>query len=412
MRGALHPFEKHNKIEIAVRDYIGSNSGNMLYAYSVFRMLSSNGSEVELDHYKVERNVYSDEDIRRINETYVAYILPLADAFRDDFIERLNAYSTFIEKLTIPCIVIGVGIREAYEPQLHRKHLFDSAVVRFVKSVLTKSNIIGVRGGITAEYLKQLGFVEDRDYMVIGCPSFFMYGNKVYQRTVDVSDRDINIAINLGRGYAEHDFTRYTYELSGEYQNYLYIGQEISELRTFVIGMDNLTNSRWYPGNINHKFYAENKVRHYINPENWIKDMEMIDFSIGGRLHGNIAAILGGAPAVLFMVDSRTRELAEYLRIPSLRIDGFNSGQTLEELVEKMDLSSHLKIYADNYTRYIEFLKKNGLSPVQSKEREYSDAIFEDDIKSYAICNKKEKIERQLLYRQEEEVWKVLRTQS
>lgn len=413
MRGAIDVFENHTKIEMAVRDYIGSNSGNMLYAYSVFRMLTNVDTKVDVDHYSVERNVYTNEDICRINETYEAYILPLADAFRDDYVDRLNNYAVFIEKLAIPCYVIGVGIREDYEPDFSKKHVFDKVVVRFIKAVLAKSSIVGIRGAITGKYLNNLGFVEDKDYMVIGCPSLFTYGKKLTQRALSACDKNINIAINFGRGYADKSIAKYLYELSEQYENYQYIAQETSELRTYVAGINNMKGSLWYPGGIDHKFYRENKVRFYIDPISWVSAMKSIDLSIGGRFHGNVAAILGGAPAILFLVDARTRELAEYLHIPCLPMNCFDWNQSLESVIEKIDLQSHLKVYEENFERYIKFLRINGIKfNFDSVELEKNISDISDNICSFAVLTELERIERTRQYAKEKELWTELRLLS
>lgn len=46
-----------------------------------------------------------------------------------------------------------------------------------------------------------------------------------------------------------------------------------------------------------------------------LKDIE-IDFSFGQRIHGNILCTLMGIPAIVYIHDSRTRELAEYFELP------------------------------------------------------------------------------------------------
>ena len=95
--------------------------------------------------------------------------------------------------------------------------------------------------------------------------------------------------------------------------------QRIEELRTLCIGQPNSAiEGTCYPWGIGHRFYRENRVKFFISADAWIKDMRHIDLSIGTRLHGNIAAILGGAPALFIPVDSRMRELVEYHGFPQV----------------------------------------------------------------------------------------------
>ena len=105
IRGAISPLTSYEPDLLAKRDIIGSNSGNLLYLYSVCRSLYGEDVSIDMDEYKVEAGKYTDADIERINSTYTAYICPLADAFRNDFIEKLNNYSRFFSKLRIPVVI-------------------------------------------------------------------------------------------------------------------------------------------------------------------------------------------------------------------------------------------------------------------------------------------------------------------
>lgn len=61
------------------------------------------------------------------------------------------------------------------------------------------------------------------------------------------------------------------------------------------------------------------------------------DLTFGSRLHGNIAAVLAGTPALLVTKDSRTRELAEYHHLNAIHESKLNEKLTLQELVEQQD---------------------------------------------------------------------------
>ena len=78
-----------------------------------------------------------------------------------------------VKKMKIPVAVVGVGTQIDYSKK-ERDEELDAAVIKFMKVVLKKTSIVGVRGEITAEYLKQLGFKEERDFTVIGCPSMYI----------------------------------------------------------------------------------------------------------------------------------------------------------------------------------------------------------------------------------------------
>jgi hypothetical protein len=154
---------------------IGGNCGNLLFINAVVRaLMTDEHTEFYPTYYRAD---FSQAEIEFANETFDGFILPMADAFRDDNIQYLEGLTRFIERLKIPCYVIGVGLRAPYEPDLMKKRKSDSTVFNFVKAVLDHSTMIGVRGEVTGEYLNKLGFKQEKDYTVIGCPSVSVFLN-------------------------------------------------------------------------------------------------------------------------------------------------------------------------------------------------------------------------------------------
>lgn len=93
MRSGLHPLEYKTPGDLIDRDFIGTNSGNMLYAYAIFRNLVSPDVTIESDEYVVSMSKVDD-----INTNYDGYIIALADAIRPDFMPTLSTnkcYSGF-----------------------------------------------------------------------------------------------------------------------------------------------------------------------------------------------------------------------------------------------------------------------------------------------------------------------------
>lgn len=169
MRAGKSPFDNFDAYETIMKDPIGGNSGNMLFVHSMFRALMLDEDTV----IDVNYNKFNIKECERINETYDAFVIPMANAFRPNYPEWKNLLP-FIDKLKIPCIVTGVGVQLPYEPDLNCSYSFDDDVKEFCKKILDKSVSIGVRGEITAKYLEKLGF--KNHIRVIGCPSMFMRG--------------------------------------------------------------------------------------------------------------------------------------------------------------------------------------------------------------------------------------------
>src|SRR5699024_11303644 len=80
---------------------------------------------------------------------------------------------------------------------------FDKEVKDFINAVLERSNIIGVRGQITADYLNYLGFTEGVDHTVIGCPSMYTFGRDLKIKELNLKENS-SIALSSSKLSPEH----------------------------------------------------------------------------------------------------------------------------------------------------------------------------------------------------------------
>ena len=82
--------------------------------------------------------------------------------------------------------------RSASEVSLDRLKPLEASVRDFVSAVLDRAPSIGVRGEMTCDYLRGLGY---RDVEVIGCPSMFLNGDRLrVEKTVPHLERDTPIS--------------------------------------------------------------------------------------------------------------------------------------------------------------------------------------------------------------------------
>ena len=402
MRGGMTPLDNLSPEVVISDNSIGANSGNLLYAFGVYRTLMTEDTVIDMDYYGVERN-YTNTDIARINQEYDAYVCPLADAFRDAFEEKLIKYANFFNKLTIPCYVIGLGLRAPYEPEIEAPRSFDGAAKKFVKAALKKSSVIGLRGEITGEYLKRLGFREDIDYMPIGCPSMYAFGENLPQRALQLSESS-KISFNLS-SITPENIMRFAFQEMQTYKNHYLVEQNRDELRLLYYGTEyrpNKNASALLPRRISHPLLQEDRYHIYINIPTWVSFLHSIDFSVGSKLHGNVAAVLSGCPALFMPLDSRMRELAAYHDFPSIPYMHIKEDDQIKDLIEKVDLTSHLKKHNANFERFIGFLNKNNVPHIYQDDIARKDApldtkmaqISYHEVESILHCSNQEVIRR------------------
>lgn len=405
IRAGLSPFDNFSPAYEIVNNSIGSNVGNLVYAYSIFRTLTTEDVKLTPDYYKIEP-----QNADYINENYDGYIIPLADAFRPKFASKLAKYTELINRLNIPVYVIGVGLSTSYEPNLDESNPFDDEVQAFVKAVLKKSAIVGVRGEITERYLTKLGFKEGIDHMSIGCPSMYGLGRDLKIRHTIITENSFVTVNNSPK--SPKNVLDFIDRSMNVLPNHYYIPQWLRELRMIYLGGRDLSSSaKNYPISIKHPLYQEDRVRYFTNVPTWLDFLSQADLSFGARLHGNITAILAGTPSIIIPKDGRMRELAEYHNLNSIRASNIDENTNILDIVEKCDFQQVAKSAPDNFNRYIGFLDQNGLDHIYKKDPNPTNTAFDQQIqkidflptvKSFINCTHEVMVERWLKIVEEE----------
>lgn len=369
-RGGMAPGESFSPGYIINRNVLGSNVGNFLYLNSVMRAIMTDKDTVlDVNHYSV-----NGIPAERVNEEYDAFIIPLADAFRVDFMPELDALTSFVKKLTIPCVVTGVGLRADYEPKLDEIFPFDAKVKSFMNAVLEKSACVGVRGEITGEYLKKLGYSEEKDYTVIGCPSMYTNGSKINIKPLKLS-ADSMISFNSNPDTIP-EAAQYVIDIMKKYPGSVYTAQLRTELHNIYVGAPYEMEKIHPMHSVSDEFYKSGRVRFFTNTNAWFDFLKTCDFSFGMRLHGNIAAILSGTPGLLLATDSRTRELASYHMLNAVTMEDVRN-LTFEELVMREDYDKPARQSKKNFEHFVDFLNRNGLKNIYENGFEPEVAYFD-----------------------------------
>lgn len=358
IRSGMSPLDSFTPAEILLKNSIGTNVGNLLYVYGILRTITKEDTTITSNYYAARM-----EDADYINENYDCFIIPLADAFRSDFVYELRNLTRLVRKLKIPCYIIGVGLRAPYEPDFSGGFAFDQDVKDFVSAVLEKSSIVGVRGQITSDYLTHLGFREGKDHMPIGCPSMYSFGPELTIRTSDIT-RESRVCFNTSVTTPDniHEFID---RIIKEFPNYQFVPQVLSELRLLYTGSPYVNKGNpLYPCEITNEVYNGEHARFFINIPTWLEFLKTADFSFGSRLHGNIAATLAGTPSILFPKDARVRELSEYHHLTSVPCQEINEQTNIWDLIEKADFHDVSRYQEENFSRFLKFLEMNGIDHI------------------------------------------------
>lgn len=223
---------------------------------------------------------------------------------------------------------------------------------------MNKSEIIGVRGEITAEYMKHLGFLEEKDFTVIGCPSMYIHGDTLPLKTpVELTPKSlvsVNRKINIPRKLHSFITTQ-----SGKFDNCIFVPQGIDDLM-MLYGGTPINKRKYphihesYPSRICDTLPATNHEIGFTNVPSWIEFLHSRDFTFGTRIHGNIASIISGTPTYIFSPDARVLELAKYHNIQHISAENITSKTDIFKLYEKADFYSVQKSHKQRFNHYID----------------------------------------------------------
>lgn len=353
--------------EILAENLIGTNSGNLLFVTSVVRTLMT-GDDVRFETVFGKPEELTDESIERYNAECDCFAIPLANAFRVSYMDHLRRLTQLVKRLRIPCVVIGVGLQMAMHQQVGAGYRFDEDVRAFVRAVLEKSAVIGLRGRQTGEYLKSLGFVEERDYTVIGCPSMYFTGAKLPEIRRTTLSAGARICVNgkLDSSKLIHDWMATNCKLLPDYR---YVPQRIEEFWMMGYGIpifrrQNTPQPGYIPVNRRSPLIRERRSVGFLNAYTWVEFMREADFVYGCNIHGNIAALLAGTPCVTVVKDRRVAEIAEFFEIPRVGDTDMKAGRSVVDLYEHADYGPMQRNHPGRFVHFVDFLNRNGLEHI------------------------------------------------
>ena len=406
MRAQMDHTKLFTPEEVYLGNLMGGNSGNWLYQFSLFRALLKDESVTidTIDTKKVGRGAggLNAEYARFVNESYDCFVLPLANAFRNTFVDELRELTDFIKELKIPCIVPSIGIQALNGKDFTQTFQYRDEAYDFVSAVLEKSSMIGLRGEETARFLTSLGFEREKHFTVLGCPSMYSNGRRLPEVKPLDFGKDSLLLLN---SKVEHEKKKVAEMFSGfvkEHGNYVYAPQKIEHMITSYYG------TYFKPGDddfvFKKRFYDPAKTVTFTSVPEWYGYMKKyVDLSVGTRIHGSVAAIMGGVPTFIVNLDQRVGELASFHNIAHIPFNEIEKGATIESLIKNVDFNCIHEGHAERFDRFVDFLEKNGLETAYSENRDaekvYFDSVIENnnydfDPKCFGECDSDEQLER------------------
>jgi hypothetical protein len=394
LRAGKDPFTAFSPENTLKHDILGTNSGNLIFALSAHKTLSTPNQTIDHFGYTAKKLI-----AKEINENYDCLVLPFANAFRISFKKTLNDFTDIISELKIPVIVLGVGVQASLDYDVSEIDEIKDDVKRFIDAVLKNSKSIGVRGECTAQYLKYLGY-SDSEIDIIGCPSMFFHGDNlnIKEKSLNFSN-DSKIAFNASPYVSGIDKIAENHYKN--YKNICYIPQNNIDLEALLYGEFPKSKKKTNLYNISNPIYAANKTRFFIDPQPWMNFLSECDFSFGTRIHGNITSLLAGTPCHVLAHDSRTLELVRYFEIPHTLMSNLSTDIDAKDLFQKSNYTNLMKNHKTRFNTYKEFLAKHDLETIfdyenlpQEYDQQYFSANLSNAISPLSFTPQEDLVER------------------
>ena len=371
--------EDHTPSEVLIRNLIGNNTGNYIFLRSVLRTLMVS-DDTEIKSIRFNRTQVPQSEVDYYNRECSAFIIPLANAFRVSFMRELNRITDLVEQLDIPCVVVGVGLQAPIDTDMD-SFPFDEDVKRFMTAVLKKSSLVGIRGEETGNYLKKLGFVEEKDFTVIGCPSMYTYGDSLPRIRLPELTPSSRVSYNMKSELPEEVYGFIRRE-SAKFDNAVFISQVLWEIHNFFIGYPNVkaNNPRFpedYPRHFIDSLMSGSKMVGFLEQPSWIEYLSGRDFNFGSRIHGNIVSLLAGTPCYIIASDSRVEELASYHNIPYISCLDLKSDTSIFDLYEKADYSAFYRGHRERVDHYLDLYDRNQIPHISREMLNGDDTPFD-----------------------------------
>lgn len=316
----------------------GANTGNLIFQYAVRKMI---GDTAEVYNVAMEEDAEWSGNQSVLQGVDFA-VMPAANHLRAD--ADWTYFNKWIETIDKPLIVMGLGaqagLNETAEETIQNLRK-NSSVVRMCELMAEKGIYVGVRGQFSQRVAQGLGIGQAE---VSGCPSLMICANPmlgenlflalenlrcepIKTRFALAAEAPFNVFGNKEKLATEQALFRFLYQVNGAYLQQSG-GLDAMYAATGAIPNERVSEVQWQlrmmaPDiELDHLInYLKKRGRIFFSAPDWIEYMRKFDVCFGHRLHGNMAAIGAGRLGVVVTHDSRTSEMVDLMKIPSIDLN-------------------------------------------------------------------------------------------
>lgn len=337
---------------------VGQNTGNL-----VFQKAVSSFMKIEVEYINPSFLHFNNA----INQKWDLLIFPAANHINQHI--NLEGLTNIFEKINCPVLVLGIGAQfdNSELSILEAKKALSSneSLTKFLECLKHKAIFISTRGGLSSEILNSYGITNE----CLGCPSLFLnkdmnLGEKVTaQRKTNSANFLFNVPapwrkdkhLDIINNFIFTEGFKYKSKIiqqsGGSISLDFFDGQfsEVSLSSAYSIYKTLKLKEIDFENFIQFiKIYS--KV--FFDFESWAKHVNKVDFIIGTRMHGQMIGLSQNIFSVILTHDSRTEELANFMKTPSFKIENI-------ENIEIQEIKENTIFSGSEFDDNRNFLAKN-----------------------------------------------------
>ena len=331
---------------------LGQNTGNLLFMSALRRIFPA----AVFPH---------DYRARGIDVAAFRYIVT-SDLIWINPNECFPALEQLLDDTAAPVIPISVGLQA---PSYDFPFPLHPRTVRLL-SRLQERALLGARGEYTAEVLAAHGI---RNVQPVGCPSLYW----PMRRSFRVERRAGGGPCAGGEAGAGGEVGAGGEALCAAANFRTFYGASTPAERAFLrwcaryglrfVEQTQLPLTADFWGGAGEDFarvraYLDVRRALFAGEKEWRAAMAAYDFSIGMRFHGNVMAVRAGVPALFLRHVSRTADMIDFFRLPSMESERFDEDLPIEAYYERADYRPFNAAYPARFDAFLSFLRANGLA--------------------------------------------------
>ncbi|WP_332813507.1 polysaccharide pyruvyl transferase family protein [Ramlibacter sp.] len=339
-------------------DALVGNSGNMIHRMAMIQMLRFDRARSSQIHLlrTIAQAGGPRPTAEMLNASFDGLVITMSNVLRVGATEP--GIAELLRDLSIPIYCFGVGLQD--DLPLGDASSLSTDILELVQVLDQKAVIFGVRGDKTRAWLESIGI---RNAIALGCPSMFAYPRNVLSvRSPEQPARVITAGHMSLTSHPRSRIHRLIRGFRGMSPAYVFQG-EVARYKELLDQEGLYDEATQTFSHAVMSEYLEMKLKvtvpfsryySFADATAWRQAYTGFDVFAGDRIHGGVAALQVGVPALILYDDARVLELASYHGIPSCSLQEF------EEIGCRAALEKHLgpEAVAHFHERYLEVLEK------------------------------------------------------